>query len=224
MYATRDRSVFRGQVANMKFNARSTLTVVALVGVMMSLPLSSASAITATQATKIKLANAVYAKVIAKAKTDFKVAIKPSYDAVLAVGKPAERARRAKVKTALAAFNLVVVKEKAPSIAAEKAYKVLILKLVADRTNTQLKLQAKAALLTLTSATAALKVDAKIKAARVVFGKQRAIAMVAFRTTILKALIVRREVLVREIVKFKAKKIRAQAALKAAIKVAMAGN
>ena len=208
----------------MKFNARSTLTVVALAGVMMSLPLSSASAITATQATKIKLANAVYAKVIAKAKTDFKVAIKPSYDAVLAVGKPAERARRIKVKTALAAFNLVVVKEKAPSIAAEKAYKVLILKLVADRTNTQLKLQAKAALLTLTSATAALKVDAKIKAARVAFGKQRVKAMVVFRTTILKALIARREVLVREIANFKAKKIKAQAALKAAIKVAMAGN
>jgi len=124
----------------MKFDVKSTFTAVALAGAMMSLPLSSASAITANQAAKIKLANAAYTKVMAKAKADFKVAIKPSYVAVLAVGKPAEQVRRATVKSALAAFNLMVVREKAPSIAAEKAYKVLILKLVADRTNAQLVL------------------------------------------------------------------------------------
>jgi len=208
----------------MKFDAKSTFVAVALAGVMMSLPLSSASAITVNQAAKIKLANAAYAKVMAKAKADFKAAIKPSYLAVRAVGKPAEQVRRAKVKTAFAAFNLVVVKEKAPSIAAEKAYKVLILKLVADRTNAQLKLQAKAALLALQSATAALKVDAKIKLARTDFGKQRVKAMVAFRTTILKAVIARQEVQVHEIAKFNAKKLKAQVALKAAIKTAMAGR
>lgn len=208
----------------MKFDVKSTFAAVALAGVIMSLPLSSASAITANQAAKIKLANAAYSKVMAKAKADFKVAIKPSYLAVRAVGKPAERVRRAKVKAAFAAFNLVVVKEKAPSITAEKAYKVLILKLVADRSNAQLKLQAKTALLALQSATAALKVDAKIKVARTAFGKQRVKAMMAFRTTILKAVIARQEVQVREIAKFNAKKLKAQIALKAAIKAAMAGS
>ena len=208
----------------MKFDVKSTFTAVALAGVMMSLPLSTASALTANQAAKIKLANAASAKVMAKAKADFKVAIKPSYLAVLAVGKPAEQIRRAQVKAAFAAFNLVVVKEKAPAIAAEKAYKVLILKLVADRNNAQLKLQAKAALLTLKSATAALKVDAKIKVARTAFGKQRVKAMMAFRTTILKAVIARQEVQVREIAKFNAKKLKALVALKAAIKAAMAGK
>ena len=208
----------------MKFDVKSTFATVALAGVIMSLPLSSASAITANQAAKIKLANAAYSKVMAKAKADFKVAIKPSYLAVRAVGKPAERVRRAKVKAAFAAFNLVVVKEKAPSITAEKAYKVLILKLVADRSNAQLKLQAKTALLALQSATAALKVDAKIKVARTAFGKQRVKAMMAFRTTILKAVIARQEVQVREIAKFNAKKLKAQIALKAAIKAAMAGS
>lgn len=208
----------------MKFDAKSTFAVVAVAGLMMSLPLNSASAITVNQAAKIKLANAAYSKVMAKAKADFKVAIKPSYLAVRAVGKPAERVRRAKVKAAFAAFNLVVVKEKAPSITAEKAYKVLILKLVADRTNAQLKLQAKTALLALQSATAALKVDAKIKVARTAFGKQRVKAMMAFRTTILKAVIARQEVQVREIAKFNAKKLKAQIALKAAIKAAMAGS
>jgi len=208
----------------MKFDVKSTFTAVALAGAMMSLPLSSASAITANQAAKIKLANAAYTKVMAKAKADFKVAIKPSYFVVLAVGKPAEQVRRAAVKSALAAFNLMVVREKAPSIAAEKAYKVLILKLVADRTNAQLVLQVKAALLALKSATATLQVDAKIMVARTAFGKQRAKAMTAFRTTILKAIIARQEVQVHEIAKFNARKLKAQVTLKAAIKVAMAGK
>lgn len=210
----------------MIFSARPALTAVVLAGALVILPLSSSfgSTLTATQAMKIKLANANYAKVIAKAKADFKVAIKPSYDAVLAVGKPAEQVRRGKVKVALTAFTSVVIKEKAPSIAAEKAYKVAILKLVADRTNAQLKLQTKAALLTLTKATAALKVDAKIKAARVTFEKQRAKAMVAFKSTILRAVIARQEVQVREIAKYNAKKVKAQIALKTAIRVAMAGR
>lgn len=210
----------------MNFSTKPTLTAVVLAGALIILPLSSSfgSTITATQAAKIKLANVAFAKVIAKAKADFKVAVKPSYDAVLAVGKPAERDRRAQVKVALAAFNSVVIREKAPSLAAEKAYKVAILKLVADRTNAQLKLQAKAALLTLTKATAALKVDAKIKAARAAFEKERTKAMVAFKTTILKAVIARQEVQVREIAKFNAKKVKAQIAQKAAIRVAMAGK
>ena len=210
----------------MKFNTKQALTVVVLVGALMSLPQASSfgSTITATQAAKIKLANAAYAKVITKAKADFKVAIKPSYDAILAVGKPAERVRRLKVKAALVAFTSMVNKEKAPSIAAEKAYKVAILKLVADRTNAQLKLQAKAALLALTKATAALKVDVKIKAARLTFEKQRVKAMEAFKTTILKAVISRQKVQLREIVKFNTKQVKAQITLKAAIKAAMAGK
>lgn len=210
----------------MKFNTKQALTVVVLVGALMSLPQASSfgSTITATQAAKIKLANAAYAKVITKAKADFKVAIKPSYDAILAVGKPAERVRRLKVKAALVAFTSMVNKEKAPSIAAEKAYKVAILKLVADRTNAQLKLQAKAALLALTKATAALKVDVRIKAARLTFEKQRVKAMEAFKTTILKAVISRQKVQLREIVKFNTKQVKAQITLKAAIKAAMAGK
>ena len=48
--------------------------------------------------------------------------------------------------------------------------------------------------------------------------------MVAFKTTILKAVIARQEVQVREIAKFNAKKDKAQIALKAAIRVAMAGK
>lgn len=195
-----------------------------LVAVLMSLPLLSASATTITQTAKIKIANAAYAKTIAKAKADFRLAIKPSRDAVVAVGKPAERVRRAKVKVALAAFNSVVVTAKAPSIAAEKAYKAVILKLVADPKNANLKVQSKAALLSLKNATAALKVDAKIKVARTVFAKVRTKAMAAFKATIAKAVKARHLVQVREIAKFKVKKTKAQINLKAAIKAAYANK
>ena len=208
----------------MKSRARETTTAVILAGVLMSMPLISASATTVTQSAKIKIANAAYATAIAKAKADFQLAIKPSRDAVVAVGKPAERVRRAKVKAALAAFNSVVVTEKAPSIAAEKAYKAVILKLVGDRNNASLKVQSKAALLSLKNATAALKVDAKIKVARVAFAKERNKAMAAFKATIAKVVKARHLVQVREIAKFKVKKVKAQITLKAAIKAALASK
>ena len=208
----------------MKSRARKTTTAVILVGVLMSMPLISASATTVTQSAKIKIANAAYATTIAKAKADFRLAIKPSRDAVVAVGKPAERVRRAKVKLALVAFNSVVATEKAPSIAAEKAYKVVILKLVADPKNATLKAQAKAALLSLKNATAALKVDAKINTVRIAFAKARAKAMAAFKAKIAKAVKARHLVQVREIAKFKVKKAKAQITLKAAIKAALASK
>ena len=208
----------------MKSRARESTTAVILVGVLMSMPLISASATTVTQSAKIKIANAAYAKTIAKAKADFQLAIKPSRDAVVAVGKPAERVRRAKVKVALAAFNSVVVAEKAPSIAAEKAYKAVILKLVADPTNANLKVSSKAALLSLKNATAALKVDAKVKVARTTFAEVRIKAMAAFKATIAKVVKTRHLVQVREIAKFKVKKAKAQITLKAAIKAALASK
>ena len=208
----------------MESSTRRTTTAAMLVAVLMSLPLISASATTATQTAKVKIANAAYAKTIAKAKADFRLAIQPSRDAVVAVGKPAERVRRAKVKVALAAFNSVVVTAKAPSIAAEKAYKSVILKLIADPNNANLKVQSKAALLSLKNATAALKVDAKIKVARTVFAKVRAKAMAAFKATIAKAVKARHLVQVREIAKFKVKKTKAQINLKAAIKAAYANK
>jgi len=189
-------------------------------------PLTSASAsiMTATQVSKIKVANMVYAKTMAKAKLDFRVAIKPSYDTVLAVGKPAEIVRRAKVKMALASFNSIVAVEKAPSIMAEKAYKVAILKLVADPKNVQLKEKSKTALSSLKTATAALKVDAKVKMARIVFEKARIKAMMTFKSVTLKAVKARQKVQTREIAKFNIKKIKAQSTLKATIKMALASK
>ena len=208
----------------MESSTRRTTTAAMLVAVLMSLPLLSASATTITQTAKIKIANAAYAKTIAKAKADFRLAIKPSRDAVVAVGKPAERVRRAKVKVALAAFNAVVVTAKAPSIAAEKAYKAVILKLVADPKNANLKVQSKAALLSLKNATAALKVDAKVKVARTTFAQVRIKAMAAFKATIAKVVKTRHLVQVREIARFKVKKAKAQVALKAALKAALASK
>ena len=208
----------------METSVRRTTTAVMLIGVLMSMPLISASAATSTQTAKIKVANAVYAKAIAKATADFRLAIKPSRAAVVAVGKPAERVRRGKVKVALAAFNSVVVTEKAPSIAAEKAYKTVILKLVADPNNANLTVQSKAALLSLKNATAALKVDAKIKVARTTFAQVRIKAMAAFKATIAKVVKTRHLVQVREIAKFKVKKAKAQVTLKAAIKAAYASK
>ena len=208
----------------MKSRARGTTTAVILAGVLMSMPLISASATTVTQSAKIKIANAAYATTIAKAKADFQLAIKPSRNAVVAIGKPAERVRRAKVKVGLAAFNSVIVAEKAPSIAAEKAYKAVILKLVADPNNANLKVQSKAALLSLKNATAALKVDAKVKVARTTFAQVRIKAMAAFKATIAKVVKTRHLVQVREIARFKVKKAKAQVALKAALKAALASK
>lgn len=202
------------------------ITSTILFGTMAIFPLTSASAsiMTATQASKIKVANMVYAKTITKAKLDFRVAIKPSYDAVLAVGKPADLVRRAKVRTALVSFNSIVAVEKAPSIMAEKAYKVIILKLVKDPANVQLKEQSKTALLSLKATTALLKVDAKVKMARLVFEKARIKAMMTFKLVTLKAVKARQKVQTIEIAKFNIKKIKAQSTLKATIKMALAGK
>lgn len=208
----------------MNFNMRSVILAVSLSGLMLATSTLSTSATTATQAAKIKLANASYSRVMSKAKDDFRIAIKPSYDAVVAIGKPAEQLRRTKVKAALAVFSSVVATEKAPVIAAEKAYKAIISKLVADRTNAQLKLQVKATLLSLKNATQALKADSKVKMAKAVFAKQRIQAMTTLKTTLFKAIKTRQEVQKREIAKFNSKKIRAKIALKVAIKAALAGK
>jgi hypothetical protein len=205
-------------------NVGRTATAVMLTGVLLGVPLISASAATVTQTAKIKVAVAAYARTIAKERANFQMAVKPSRDAVVAIGKPAERVRRAKVKVALATFNQVVVTEKAPSIAAEKSYKAVILKLVTDPKNATLKLQAKTALLSLKNATSALKVDAKVRFARIAFARARTHAMAAFKATIAQAVHIRHVILVQEIAKFKAGKAKGQITLKAAIKAAYASK
>lgn len=182
----------------------------------------SSVAATATQSAKEKAAAAVYSKTMAKARADFLAAVKPSRDAVIATGKPAETARRAKVKTALAAFNAVVGAEKAPSIAAEKSYKIAVGKLKLNPKDATLKANTKSSLLVLTQSAAALKVDAKIVEARKVFAAARVSAMAEFKSTIASAVKARDAVQAQELAKFKATKARALATLNVSLKQAKA--
>lgn len=206
----------------MGWNLKNAATAVVLLGVITAVPLGSASA--AVDSAKVKAANAAFAKTMAKAKVSFQLAIKPSRDAVVAVGKPAELVRREKVKVALAAFTSVVAAAKAPSLAAEKVYKAAILKLVANPNNATLKADSKAALRVLTQATAALKVDQSVAVARAAFAKARLQAMTDFKLTIAKAVNERRAVQVKEIAKFNATKAKATATLKVALKAAQMGT
>ncbi len=208
----------------MELSLKKAATAIALVGVMAVVPLGSAFATTAAQSTKVKAANSGYAKTIAKARADFQLALKPSRDAVVATGKPAELVRREKVKVALAAFKTVVARAKAPSLAAEKSYKAAILKLVASPKSTTLRADSKAALAALTLAVATLKTDQNVAAARTVFAKARVQAMVEFKATIAKAVKQRHAVQVRELAKFNATKTKATVTLKAALKAALVGS
>lgn len=208
----------------MRLSLKKVTTTIVLVGVMTAVPLGSAFATTTTQSAKVKVAKADYARTIAKARAEFRSAIKLSRGAAVAVGKPAELVRREKVKVALAAFNKVVATAKAPSFAAEKSYKAAILKLVASPNNVTWKADSKAALAALTKASAALKVDQNVAAARIVFAKARLQAMVEFKATIAKVVKERHVVQVRELAKFNAAKAKAAVTMKVALKAAQTGT
>lgn len=179
----------------------------------------SASASTPPNA-KEKAAIAAYVKTMAQARTSYLATMKASEKAVLALGKPAEAARRAAVHSALTAFESVVTRAKAPSLAAEKSYRMAFAKFKALPGNTTLKADVKASLLALTKATAALKVDPNVAAARVVFKRARLAAMAKFKAKLAPAIKVRTQTKIRATAKFKSTKAKALITLKAALKAA----
>lgn len=193
-----------------------------LVGVVASglLISGSASAAVTSQSVAENAAYAAYANTMAKAKIDFLAVLKPSRAAALAAGARAEFVRRSRVKTALVAFNSVVLVAKAPSLADEKSYKVVVTKLAASPTNTSLKAAAKTSLLTLTTATAALKADSRVAVARVAFAKARTSAMAEFKSAVAITVQARAAMQARATSRYKVVKARALANLQVALKAA----
>ncbi|OIQ86298.1 hypothetical protein GALL_318420 [mine drainage metagenome] len=199
------------------FRVRAVAILVLASGVLTASPVFAAAS---PQSAKAKAANSAYVKALAHARADYLAAVKPSRDAALLVGKPAEAIRRARVKAALDAFNLVVSTAKAPSLADEKSYKAAVANLAANPGNASLKAAAKASLTTLTQATAALKVDPKVAAARSVFAAARASTMAEFKATVMNVAKTRDAIQATAMTKFKAAKAKAAANLKAALKAA----
>ena len=143
-----------------------------------------AFATSSAQQAKEKAAIAVYAKTMSRARMAYFAQVKTTRAAVVSIGKPAEIKRRAQVASGLAAFNVAVRAAKAPSLAAEAAYRSAATNSAASPADASLKAAAKARLADLKSATAALKIDSKVVAARVTFAKVRAAAMAKFRARI----------------------------------------
>jgi hypothetical protein len=208
----------------MKKRAINTAIATAVVGFLTvgTVLAGSASAANSAPSPKEKAAVSAYAKTMAQAGTAYFAAVKPTRVRALAVGKSAEKARRAKVQVALVAFNSVVVAAKAPSLAAEKSYKAAWTKSAANPASASLKASAKAALLALTQATAALKTDARVASSHAAFAKARVAAMTQFKATVAKSVKARDLAQIRAIAKFKAVKVKALATLKAAVKAARA--
>lgn len=191
-----------------------TLLISTLVGGFVSASSASAAPITAAQA------NAQYTASIAAAKASFLAAIRPSRAIMIDKGKRAETARRNTVKRGLITFNAVVAAEKAPSLAAEKAYKASVAKSAASPTDLSLKTAVKTNLAALTKATAALSADANIAAGRIAFAKVRTSAMVTFKASLEISAAQRARTLERASLRYKADKARALVTLHAALKKA----
>ena len=193
--------------------------IVASVSIASTLLAGSASASTPPNP-KEKIAITAYVKTMAQASTTYLSLMRSSRNTVLALGKPAEAARRASVHSALAAFNSEVTKTKAPSLAAEKSYRSAVIKLKALPGDATLKANVKASLLALMKATAALKVDRTVATARAVFKKTRISAMVKFKAKLAPAIKFRTRTQIRAMAKFKASKGKALLTLKAALAAA----
>lgn len=215
----------------MRILTRNLILATVVAGLLATGVGSSAAATNAQKSKKIKVnasaqiaAKAAYKQAIDKARADFIAAVKPSRDAVVAVGKPAETVRRAKVSAALKAYTSVATAAKAPSLAAEVAYKKALAALVANPNDATLKANFKTALATLTSATAALKLDATVADARVVFHRTRLAAMTEFKATIASAVKARTDAQTQALVRYRTAKQTASANLKVALKASVATN
>ncbi len=208
----------------MKIRSVQVAAVTALLAVLAGGALISgpASATSSTQIAKEKAAIKVYAKSMAQARAAYFAQVKPSRAAVAAVGKPAEVKRRATVAAGLATFNAAVRAAKAPSLAAQIAYRSAAAKSAAAPNDQTLRALAKSSLNALSKATAALKVDANVAAAKVAFAKVRAAAMAEFKATVAASVAKRNNVQVRAMAKFKAAKAKALAKLKVSLKAARA--
>lgn len=144
----------------------------------------SVSATAAALTPKEKVAVSAYAKALSQSRANYFLAVKPARAAVIAIGKPAEVKRRTAVIAALVTYLKVVRNAKAPVFAAQAAYRIAASKSSANPTDASLKADAKSKLDALNKASAALKVDRNIAAARIEFSKARISAMAKFRATI----------------------------------------
>lgn len=197
---------------------KNSIIGAATVIVVSSALLAGPATASAPTSAKEKIAIAAYAKSMAQIRATYLSTVRASRRAVVAAGKPAEVKRRAEVRAALIAFRAVAAAAKAPSLAAEKTYRVSVAKLRAKPGDLALKADVKASLLKLTQATAALKVDPNVATARAIFKKARTEAMARFRATLAPTVKVRAETKVRATAQFKAARAKALAVLKAAIK------
>ena len=208
----------------MNFGSIRVVATSILVGALASgaLIAGPAAATGSTQTVKEKAAIAAYAKTTTRARLAYFAQVKPSRAAVVSIGKPAELKRRAQVASGLATFKATVRLAKAPSLAAEAAYRSAAAKSAGSPGDSALKAVAKSSLNALNKATAALKIDPNVAAARATFAKVRAGAMAKFRATIAPSVAKRFKAQARASARFKATKVKALARLKIALKAARA--
>lgn len=213
-----------GRGEQMNFGSIRVVATSILVGALASgaLIAGPAAATGSTQTVKEKAAIAAYAKTMTRARLAYFAQVKPSRAAVVSIGKPAELKRRAQVASGLATFKATVRLAKAPSLAAEAAYRSAAAKSTGSPGDAALKVVAKSSLNALNKATAALKIDPNVAAARATFAKVRAGAMAKFRATIAASVAKRFKAQARASARFKATKMKALARLKIALKAARA--
>ncbi len=205
----------------MRNKAISLFSLLVISGVILVCELtSSVSASSPALTQKEKAAVSAYAKALSQARTNYFLAVKPTRAAVIELGKPAELKRRRAEIAALINYLEVVRKAKAPVFAAQAAYRIAALKSSANPTDLSLRTDAKSKIDSLNRASAALKEDRNIAAARILFAKARISAMTKFQATLSVVLAKRTAAEKLAFNKFKVAQAIAMVKFKAALKAA----
>jgi hypothetical protein len=170
-------------------------------------------AVAGASAATLSPAQITYNKSIAKAKAIYLAQIKPAQDAVIKAGKVAETKRRAKVALALSSYSAIVLKAKAPVLAAEAQYRTALKASIANPNDAGLKIAKQNAITVLAKATLNLKKSTTVSLALKNFNATRLKAFKDFKASLAKVLTARIHVRAKALATYNVSKKKALAIL-----------
>ena len=156
-----------------------------IIGIVASIAICS---VAGASAATLSPAQVTYNKSMVKAKSAYLLQVKPAQDAVLKAGKVLEAKRRGQVAMALAKYNAVIVKAKAPVVTAEAQYRVALKASIANPADASLKSAKTNAIARIAKATLTLKKSTAVSVALKNFNIARIKAFKAFKASLVKSI------------------------------------
>lgn len=176
--------------------------------------LVSGSSIVGASASTLTPSQITYNKTMSIAKANYLKSVNVAQDLVIKAGAVAEVARRAKVGKALSLYQKVIVKAKAPVLAAEAKFSAALKASSLSPNDAALKQAKVNARTALTIATANLKRDRAVSVALRIFNTTRRKAMSDFKASLANVLRNRVKVKAAALAKYKAINVKATLILK----------